>query len=196
MPVERQGAAVFELTSASTKAGTNPPSGPAETSKMPVGQGYHQRIHDTARSIEDRIRRVLVPPDSPIATLRFLVVDDQPDAADALAAVLELLGCTVRTSFDAPSAMVVAGQFDPHVCLLDLKMPGMDGFELAGHLRVTGGGKRLLIATTALGDSESREKSQAAGFHLHLVKPIDVPTLIDAISRLWDIVQKQSQNHD
>ena len=121
------------------------------------------------------------------------MVDDHPDAADALAAVMELIGCPVRVSYDAASAMRVAAEFNPQVCLLDLKMPGMDGFELARHLKTqVDGGSRLLIATTALGDDESRRRSQSAGFHLHLVKPVDVPTLIEAITRLWEITQEQA----
>jgi len=153
----------------------------------------HGRIRDTARSIEDRIRRVLLPPGSPMATLRFLVVDDLPDSADALAAVLELLGCQVRVSYDAAAAIRISAEFDPQVCLLDLKMPRMNGFELAGYLKTRiDGGPRLLIAVTALGDVQSREQSQAAGFHLHLLKPVDMPTLIEAIAKLWEIVQEQS----
>jgi two-component system, OmpR family, response regulator len=125
--------------------------------------------------------------------LRFLVVDDHPDAADALAAVLELLECSVRTCYDGKSALAVAGEFQPQVCLLDLKMPGMDGFELATHLGDrAGGGPRLLIATTALSDEESRRRSVLAGFHCHLIKAVDVPTLIDAITRLWDVVNEQT----
>lgn len=177
---------------ASTVAELNTGSG-ASSDELPPDElpGSHSRIRDTARSIEDRIRRVLVPPGSAITTLRFLVVDDHPDAADALAAVLELIGCQVRTCYDAGSAMHVAGEFRPQVCLLDLKMPGMDGFDLAAHLRVqAGGGPRLFIATTAFGDPETREKSQRAGFHLHLIKPVDVPTLLDATARLWEVASE------
>jgi CheY-like chemotaxis protein len=159
--------------------------------------GSHSRIRETARTIEDRIRRVLVPPGSAITTLRFLVVDDHPDAADALAAVLDLIGCQVRTCYDAGSALHVAGEFRPQVCLLDLKMPGMDGFDLAAHLQVqAGGGPRLFIATTAFGDPETREKSQRAGFHLHLTKPVDVPTLLDATARLWEVASEPGLGSD
>jgi CheY-like chemotaxis protein len=172
----------------------SPPSSDAQSKSIAEGSAtVHGQIRDAARSIEDRIRRVLVPPGSQITTLRFLVVDDHLDSADALAAVMELIGCQVRASYDAASAMLVAAEFNPQVCLLDLKMPGMNGFELAGHLKAqVGSGARLLIATTALGDEESRKQSQAAGFHLHLVKPVDVPSLIDAITRLWEIVQEQA----
>jgi len=149
-------------------------------------------MREAGRSIGDRVRRVLVPENSPIATLRFLVVDDHPDSADSLAAVLDMLGWPVRTCYNAASAILTAATFDPQVCLLDLKMPGMDGFQLAGHLKAhAAGAPLLLIATTALADEESRRKSLAAGFHCHLVKPIDLPTLIDAVMRMWDIVREQ-----
>jgi CheY-like chemotaxis protein len=75
---------------------------------------------------------------------------------------MELIGCQVRASYDAASAMLVAAEFNPQVCLLDLKMPGMNGFELAG--AQVGSAARFLIATTALGDEESRKQSQAAAF--------------------------------
>lgn len=147
----------------------------------------YDRLRQTARSINDRVRNVLTPPGSVIPTLRVLVVDDQPDAADSLTAVMELLGCQVRTTYDAPSAIRVSDEFGPQVCLIDLRMPGMDGFELAGHLRAQAGtAKRLLIATTALADEESRDRSRGAGFHSHLIKPVDVPALVDAITELWD----------
>lgn len=148
----------------------------------------YDRLRQTARSINDRVRSALTPPGSVIPTLRVLVVDDHPDAADSLTAVMELLGCKVRTTYDAASALRVSDEFRPQVCLVDLKMPGMDGFELAGHLRAQAGpAKRLLIATTALADEDSRQRSRGAGFHSHLVKPVDVPALVDTITELWDV---------
>ncbi len=152
-----------------------------------------ERVQQTARSIEDRIRRVLNPTGADIATLRVLVVDDHPDAADALAAVLELLGCSVRVSYDGASALAAAGEFDPQVCLLDLRMPGMDGLELAARLKTWAAGRPLLlVATTALGDAESRARTALAGFHEHLTKPVDIQTLVEAITRLWDIVRQSA----
>jgi CheY-like chemotaxis protein len=151
-----------------------------------------ERIRDTARAIGDRVRRVLVPADSPIATLRFLVVDDEPDSADSLAAVLEMLGWSVRACYDGASAILTAAEFDPQVCLLDLKMPRMDGFQLAGHLKAHSSGRKLLlIAATALGDPDSRRRSLEAGFHSHLVKPINFPMLIDAVARLWETILEE-----
>jgi CheY-like chemotaxis protein len=147
------------------------------------------RVKTTARSIEDRVRRALIPTDAEVAPLRVLVVDDHPDSADSLADVLELLGCPARACYNGLSALATADEFQPHVCLLDLMMPGMDGLELAGRLRDRAGGRPLLlVATTALGDWEIRTRTALAGFHYHLTKPVDIPTMIETISRWGEVL--------
>jgi CheY-like chemotaxis protein len=152
------------------------------------GRGF-ARIRQTANSISDRVRRALTPAGAEFAPLRVLVVDDHPDAADALAAVLELLGCPVRACYDGESALAEAADFRPHVCLLDLVMPVMDGLELAARLKERAGPRPLmLVATTALGDLEARTRTAVAGFHYHLTKPVDVVRLIEALTRLRDIL--------
>jgi two-component system, OmpR family, response regulator len=119
------------------------------------------------------------------------VVDDHPDAADSLAAVLELIGCRVRTCYDGQAALQAAAEFEPHVCLLDLMMPAMDGLELAKRLKARAGSRPLLlIATTALGDWEAKSKTALAGFHHHLTKPIDIPALVEAITRLASVMDR------
>lgn len=149
------------------------------------------RVKEIARGIEGRVRHALNPHDVPIKQLRILVVDDHPDAADSLAAVLELIGCPVRACYDGASALEVAAEFEPHVCLLDLMMPKMDGLELAGHLKARAGSRPLLlIATTALGEWEVRTRTALAGFHHHLTKPVDVATLIEAIIRLGERIHR------
>ena len=152
------------------------------------------RVKEIARGIEGRVRHALNPTDAPVTQLRILVVDDHPDAADSLAAVLELVGCRVRTSYDPVTALAVAAEFEPHVCLLDLMMPTMDGLELASHLKARAGSRPLLlIATTALGDWEARTRTALAGFHHHLTKPIDIPALIEAIGRLATVMDRPAQ---
>jgi CheY-like chemotaxis protein len=144
-----------------------------------------ERVRQIARAIEGRVRHALNPTDAPLTQLRILVVDDHPDAADSLAAVLELVGCRVRSCYDSVAALAAAAEFEPHVCLLDLMMPKMDGLELASHLKVRAGSRPLLlIATTALGDWEAKTRTALAGFHHHLTKPIDIPALVEAITRL------------
>ena len=150
-----------------------------------------ERVKSTARSIEDRVRRALTPASTEIVPLRILVVDDHTDSADSLADVLELLGCPVRACYNGLSALAVAEEFQPHVCLLDLMMPGMDGLELAARLRTQAAGRPLmLVATTALGDLEIRTRTAIAGFHYHLTKPVDISTMIETISHLGHILDR------
>jgi CheY-like chemotaxis protein len=160
-----------------------------------TGRLLLDRVKEIARGIEGRVRHALNPTDAPVTELRILVVDDHPDAADSLAAVLELVGCRVRSSYDPVAALAVAAEFEPHVCLLDLMMPTMDGLELASHLKARAGSRPLLlIATTALGDWEARTRTALAGFHHHLTKPIDIPALIDAIGRLATVMDHPPQS--
>ena len=116
--------------------------------------------------------------------VRVLICDDNHDAADTLAALVRLLGYEVTVCYDGPSALRAVGGFRPDACLLDLMMPRMDGVELAGRLReATGPRPMLLVATTALGAVEDRTRTALAGFHYHLVKPVDSSTLLDALGR-------------
>ena len=162
----------------------DPPEAP-----LKPGEVLLERVKEIARGIEDRVRQVLNPNNAPITQLRILVVDDHPDAADSLAAVLELLGCPVRACYDGQSALAIAAEFEPHVCLLDLMMPSMDGLELAAQLKSRAGSRPLLlIATTALGDWEARTRTALAGFHHHLTKPVNIEAMVDVITRLGDVI--------
>ena len=109
---------------------------------------------------------------------RVLIVDDNRDAAQSLAMLVELLGNSVTVSFDGRDALVRAAQFQPTVVLLDLSMPGMSGFDVARELRASPGfGPVRLVALSGRSEDEYRRRSAAAGFDSHLVKPIDLPTL-------------------
>jgi len=155
------------------------------------------KVRQTARQIEDRVRCLLAPDGRSIEQLRILVVDDHPDAADALVAVLEIVGCSARPCYSGWSALEAVEDYAPDVCLLDLVMPDLGGFELAARMKVWAGDQPLLlIATTALGDDNSRARSAVAGFHCHLTKPVDAETLISTISRLWKVVSDQPRNRD
>jgi signal transduction histidine kinase/DNA-binding response OmpR family regulator len=116
--------------------------------------------------------------------LRVLVVDDNEDAARVLAETLEHLGCLVRYAIDPLSALDIAVELDPDVALLDIGLPVMDGFELAGHFQAHPRLRRTrLIAVTGYGQDRDRARSAAAGFEAHLVKPIDVDILRSALDR-------------
>ena len=106
--------------------------------------------------------------------LRVLVVDDNEDAATALGLLVAVLGYEARTAFGGLTALIQAEDFRPDVVLCDLAMPGVDGCKVAERLRQDGGfSKALLVAVTAYGDAEHRRLASSAGFHAHMVKPVN-----------------------
>jgi PAS domain S-box-containing protein len=109
---------------------------------------------------------------------RVLIVDDNADAALLLGEAVALFGHDVRTAHDGPSALRVAEAFAPDVALVDIGLPLMDGFEVARRLRALPGLTGLrMIAVTGYGQPADRERSRAAGFDVHLVKPVDLDTI-------------------
>ena len=115
---------------------------------------------------------------------RVLVVDDNRDAAETTAAVLSLAGHDVRTAFDGPEALATFATFAPQVVVLDIGLPGMDGYAVAAALRAYPASRdAMLIALTGYGGEADRERAHAAGFDLHLVKPADPEALEQAIER-------------
>jgi two-component system OmpR family response regulator len=144
------------------------------------------------RSASFHIRQTLAP-STEVSALRIMVVDDYPDSADSLAEVLKCLGHLVQVCYDGATALTIATHFRPHVCLLDLSMPGMDGLELAARLKTdTGSGPQFLIATTAFGDLEMRTFTAIAGFHYHFTKPVDISALVEVITKLGELFGKFS----
>ena len=118
---------------------------------------------------------------------RILVVDDNEDAATTLCALLMTLGCESRAVYDGGAALEVAAAWHPHAILLDIGMPGMDGYETARRVRQQLGAARpRLVALTGWGQDTDRERSQEAGFDLHLVKPVGAEELRRAIFTLLD----------
>jgi CheY-like chemotaxis protein len=113
---------------------------------------------------------------------RVLLVDDNEDAADLLSSSLSALGHTVRTAYDGPSALLVLAEFAPDAALLDIGLPAMDGYELAQRIRALKPGVRL-VALTGYGQESDRERSHAAGFDAHLVKPVDITAVLASIER-------------
>jgi CheY-like chemotaxis protein len=113
--------------------------------------------------------------------LRVLVVDDNRDAASSLSAVVELMGHEVRVGYDGQRAVEIAEEFRPDVVLLDLGMPGIDGYETCRRIRRHAWGNEVrLVAVTGWGQDEDRRKSAAAGFDEHLVKPVK-PEALEAL---------------
>jgi CheY-like chemotaxis protein len=114
---------------------------------------------------------------------RVMVVDDNHDSADTLAELVKIWGYEVRTAHDGPGALDCARSFRPHVVLLDVGLPGMDGYELARRLRAEGLAGNLLVSVTGYGQEEDRRKAAEAGFDHHLIKPVDPDTLLRLVSR-------------
>jgi PAS domain S-box-containing protein len=119
-----------------------------------------------------------------------LVTDDNRDAADSLARLLKAWGHTVRVTYDGPTAITAARDFRPRVVLLDIGLGGMSGYEVAEQLRREPGLEAMrLIALTGFGQEEDRRRSQEAGFHHHLVKPVDPEELQRLLAEAADGVR-------
>jgi CheY-like chemotaxis protein len=113
-----------------------------------------------------------------LAQRRVLVVDDNEDAAASLAMLLRFLGSEVQVARDGATALSMIADFRPDAVLLDIGMPGMDGFEVARRIREQADFAGIvLIALTGWGQAEDRSRTRAAGFDHHLVKPADITSL-------------------
>jgi signal transduction histidine kinase len=114
---------------------------------------------------------------------RVLVVDDNEDGAEMLGRSLASMGHRVRVAHDGMSALDTAAKFHPEVALLDIGLPVMNGYELAGRLREMPGGHDIrLVAVTGYGQAGDRDASRAAGFSDHVVKPVDIESLGNIIA--------------
>jgi signal transduction histidine kinase len=115
----------------------------------------------------------------------ILIVDDNRDAADSLAAVLELLGAQTAVAYDGEEALQKAAAMRPSIAILDIGMPHMDGCELAQRLRKDPEHAGLgLVALTGWGQSADRKRIDAAGFDRHLLKPVDIADLMKVLQQL------------
>ncbi|UEP33003.1 CheR family methyltransferase [Burkholderia sp. B21-007] len=118
----------------------------------------------------------------PAAPRRILVVDDNTDAGESTAMLLKLNGHEVKVARDGPSALLLAVDFHPDVVLLDIGLPGMDGYEVARRLRVMPGfADTLLVALSGYGGEKDFHRAKQAGFDQHLVKPADIARLNDLL---------------
>ncbi|HZZ12730.1 MAG TPA: PAS domain S-box protein [Paraburkholderia sp.] len=118
------------------------------------------------------------------AGLRVAVVDDNADAADSLAMVLELEGHDVRTAADGVAGLALVGEFAPQVVILDIGLPLMNGYEVARRIRENHPDRAiLLIAVTGWGQQQDKQTAGAAGFDYHFTKPVDPRELQRVLSR-------------
>lgn len=127
-------------------------------------------MNETASSISE----------SPLL-LRVLVVDDNREAADTTAELLDIYGADTDVRYSGTDAIADIVELRPDACILDLSMPGMDGFELARKIRAIEGRQPLIVALTALGDHQTLDQAVESGFDLHFTKPVEPAALIDEL---------------
>lgn len=148
-------------------------------------EGVDRGSEFVVRLPRDSAKKVLAPgaqdpesSDEPRHRSRILVVDDNKDAAESMATLLELWGHEVKRTYDGTRALAMGIDYRPEVIFLDIGLPGMDGYEVAGRLReMPETARAVLVAVTGYGQEEDRRRSRRAGFDHHLVKPVAPETL-------------------
>ena len=125
---------------------------------------------------------------TPTSDLRILVVDDNRDAAQSLAMLLQMMGNNVHTAHDGEEAVTAAREFQPHVVLCDIGLPKLNGYEACRQMKAQAWDKKMiLIAVTGWGQDDDRRKSEEAGFDHHLVKPVDPQSLMKLLAELESV---------
>jgi signal transduction histidine kinase len=150
-----------------------------------LGQGsrFHVSLPLSAAAAQDAQQPGPAPAAAATQELRVLLADDNADGAEALAALLEMMGHSVRVVGDGEAAVRACGEWDPQVLLLDIGMPKLNGYEACRRIRtLPGGTARTLIAVTGWGQPQDQRRSREAGFDRHLVKPIDLDALSSVLS--------------
>ncbi|TFY96530.1 response regulator [Ramlibacter rhizophilus] len=118
-------------------------------------------------------------------TLHVLVVDDNHDAADTLAEVLEIMGCRTATAYDGLEGVEKADELRPDAIVLDLGMPRLNGYEACERIRAQPWGRELrLVAVSGWGQQDDRRRSMEAGFDAHLVKPVAPEELLALLQKV------------
>jgi CheY-like chemotaxis protein len=117
------------------------------------------------------------PADTRLLERRVLVIDDNEDAANATAMLIEDMGGDTRVAYDGEHALTMIHEYQPEVVILDIGMPGLDGYETCQRIRRVLGSRVLLVALTGFGQEQDKEKATRAGFDVHLTKPADAAAL-------------------
>ena len=143
------------------------------------GSGKGSEFEVSLPILDDQQReKTAVKISSATGSARVLIVEDNPDAAESLHMLLELLGHEVRVAGDGFAALDILGNEAFDVLLVDIGLPGMDGYALASHIRELPTAKPLrLVALTGYGQDEDRRRALGAGFDHHLIKPVDIDRL-------------------
>jgi signal transduction histidine kinase len=150
--------------------------GPGRGTEMIVRLPIGDSTHAVPPAVSDAEPAPLLSPG------RILIIDDNRDAADSIALALELAGHTVSTAYEGEDGLARANAFAPDVVLLDLGMPGLNGFEIARRIRQEPWGQKMaLIALTGWGQEQDRQRTQQSGFNGHLTKPVAASELLKAL---------------
>ncbi|MBV9912613.1 MAG: hybrid sensor histidine kinase/response regulator [Sinobacteraceae bacterium] len=149
-----------------------------------VSQGPEKgaRFEVVLPTIEHPAQKAELQSEQTATRRRILVVDDNADAANSLAMILNLSGHVAVPVYGAAEALERAAAFDPEIVLLDIGLPGVDGYEVARQLKCRGSNARL-VALTGYGQPEDIRRTRKAGFHGHLVKPVDLRQLLQDVGR-------------
>jgi signal transduction histidine kinase/DNA-binding response OmpR family regulator len=124
-------------------------------------------------------------PEDALKDLCLLVVDDNRDVANSTATLMRMYGCDVHVAYDGREALEMVPRVHPEAILLDIGLPGMDGYQVVERLRREPGNQHILIiAISGYGQAEDRARSKAAGFDYHMVKPLDPDVLRQLLSNL------------
>jgi PAS domain S-box-containing protein len=161
-----------------------------------AGQGSEFVVRLPLPTERLRLTSAAEPPiPATVGRLRVLVVDDNHDAADSLALLLQLMGHDVRTVYDGASALSAVAALTPQVVMLDIGMPFMGGYEVARKLSQTpGAALPVLVAITGWGQQRDRDHAREAGFHHHLVKPVEQDALQRVLAQV--LREKSPANTD
>jgi CheY-like chemotaxis protein len=114
---------------------------------------------------------------------RVLVIEDNPDARDSLCLALMAHGCDVRAAADGPEGVRLALEWRPEVVISDIGLPAMNGWEVGRQVRAALGAGVFLVALTGYAQPSDRDRSKAAGFNHHLVKPVEPELLLRLFPR-------------
>jgi signal transduction histidine kinase/ActR/RegA family two-component response regulator len=146
---------------------------------LPLPQHIQLPLLNTANPIHRQLNKNILP-----AHPKILVVDDNEAAAQGLGLLLEHAGHKVQLAYDGPNALRMIKEFLPHVVLLDIGLPGMDGYEVAKKIREDRDSSLILIALSGYGQDEDKKKAQQSGFNHHLTKPVGIHEVQKVLSNI------------
>ncbi len=160
--------------------------GTLEASSPGLGQGSTFLVRLPSMQVEPASAPEAAE-DTPEGGLRVLVVDDNRDSADSASEVLRLLGNAVETAYSGEAAVAAAARFRPSLVLMDLAMPGLDGFDTRRLMRqVPEADDAFFVAMTGFGNEDDKRRTSAAGFDAHVTKPVELESLVRVLNQARD----------